>query len=221
VEEHFYLLLPAILLLARRSRVIVLSSMATLIICWRGHAVTHGMADGFRTDQRLDALLVPAILAILLSTSVRDAVRPYLQPLWVAPWCVLLVLFSWYAPFGETVFKPLYLSALVASTMLHPSTLGGQILESHFLRFVGRISYGLYLWQQLFFVEHFEPATRPLSILQVFPFNWISLFGVAIVSYYLLERPLLEIGHRVASPFRAGDDTVRLRGLQAAQTEEA
>jgi len=55
----------------------------------------------------------------------------------------------------------------------------------------------------------------------VFPFNWISLFGVAIVSYHLLERPLLEIGHRVASPFRAGDDTVRLRGLQAAQTEEA
>ena len=59
-----------------------------------------------------------------------------------------------------------------------------RFLNSQFLNFVGSISYGLYLWQQLF-------AMRPGFWFNTFPVNIIGIFACAIFSYYLIERPFL------------------------------
>ena len=40
---------------------------------------------------------------------------------------------------------------VVVSTMLHPKAIIGRILQLPWLRFIGRISYSIYLWQMLFF----------------------------------------------------------------------
>lgn len=55
------------------------------------------------------------------------------------------------------------------------------LLESAPLRWMGRISYGLYLWQQLFLVPQ-AGAFLPRVALT---------FAAAAASYYLMERPLL------------------------------
>lgn len=199
IEEHFYFLLPTILL--SRRRVTILISLAGIIIGWRAYVMTHGVRDLFRTDQRLDALLIPAAFAIILSTPARDFLKPYLRPVLVAPWALLLAILSTRCLLAATVFDPIYASALVASTMLHPGTWTGKILESEALRYIGRISYGLYLWQQLFFVGHFESGSRPLGWLQAFPLNWICLAGIVITSYHFLEKPLIKLGHDLASQF--------------------
>jgi len=78
------------------------------------------------------------------------------------------------------------------------------------MRWVGRVSYSIYLWQQLFLVPNTEQ--RPLHVLQAFPFNLIAVFACATLSYYLLERRMIGLGHRWSSGGEAkAFDQVRAR----------
>src|SRR5262249_33849064 len=52
--------------------------------------------------------------------------------------------------------------------------------------FVGKLSYSIYLWQQIFF----SPYVGKLS---VFPFNIVFIFIAAFLSYNLIEKPFLRI----------------------------
>jgi peptidoglycan/LPS O-acetylase OafA/YrhL len=51
---------------------------------------------------------------------------------------------------------------------------------------IGILSYSLYLWQELFFVPS-------LGILSVFPINFLCMFIVAALSYWLIEKPFLRL----------------------------
>lgn len=50
----------------------------------------------------------------------------------------------------------------VVATMLHPASLTTRLLELPPLRFVGRLSYSIYLWHVLFFFLASEEVTSPL-----------------------------------------------------------
>lgn len=71
---------------------------------------------------------------------------------------------------------------------------------------LGLVSYGLYLWQQLFLgSEERYVAGTPLAAWPLFPV-------IAIVSYRWMERPLMRIGHRIAAslgPAKAAAPTMR------------
>lgn len=70
VEEHFYLLLPGLLVFVpKRWRVVSLVSVAAAVEIWRAYRQqTHGwFALVHHTDTRLDALLIPALCAVLMS----------------------------------------------------------------------------------------------------------------------------------------------------------
>ena len=98
------------------------------------------------------------------------------------------------------------LAMLVAGTVLHPAGIVGRILENPAMKWVGRLSYSLYLWQQLFLV----PGARwPLSILQRTPWNLIPVFVLAAASYELVERPMIRRGHRLAPPPTPGRKDLR------------
>jgi peptidoglycan/LPS O-acetylase OafA/YrhL len=92
---------------------------------------------------------------------------------------------------------------MVASTMIHPYSLACRVLELPPFRFIGRLSYGIYLWQQIFL---FRPASThwPFAVLQTFPYNYIALLVCATTSYYLFEKPLIKVGHRLAPPATPG-----------------
>jgi peptidoglycan/LPS O-acetylase OafA/YrhL len=63
------------------------------------------------------------------------------------------------------------------------------LLNSRPLNFMGKISYGLYLWQQIF-------VMGPKFWFNHFPLNLIGLFATAIFSYYIVERPFLRLKER-------------------------
>ncbi|HEX3720918.1 MAG TPA: acyltransferase [Verrucomicrobiae bacterium] len=72
---------------------------------------------------------------------------------------------------------------------------------------VGILSYSLYLWQELFFVPS-------LGILSVFPINFLCMFIVAALSYWLIEKPFLRF-RPGAEPRRqltpvVGNNSIRL-----------
>ena len=67
------------------------------------------------------------------------------------------------------------------------------------MRYIGRISYSLYIWQQPFF-NHFDPA-GPRSLRSHPLLCGCMAFVCAVASYHLLEQPFIRLGHRIAKRF--------------------
>ena len=76
----------------------------------------------------------------------------------------------------------------IAGLLLHVVQRPFWILNVRPVTWLGQLSYGLYLWQQLFaFGEHPRPWYFPLLAV-----------GVAAASYYLLEQPMIRLRERSA-----------------------
>jgi peptidoglycan/LPS O-acetylase OafA/YrhL len=93
------------------------------------------------------------------------------------------------------------LTVIVVATVLHPTTWIGWILEHPGIRWIGRLSYSLYLWQEFFALPQ---AKYPISLAQSFPLNLALLFATASLSYRFIERPMIRLGHRLAPPQTPG-----------------
>lgn len=212
VEEHFYLLWPALLVFwgpARaRPRVVL---FALVIAAWRVIEFRHRFIEqalpgaGFymRTDTRLDALLWGCWAALLLREPVwRDRLTKWLRPhLWMLL-VVVLVANLVFTPPLAMLWQAALIPFLLAGTVLHPESPASRLLETAPLRWIGRISYSLYLWQQLFLVPLARRAE--LGALHELPFNICAAFACAALSYYVIERPAIRLGHRLAPPTTEG-----------------
>ena len=86
----------------------------------------------------------------------------------------------------------------ILGTTLRPQSWFSRLLENPILRYLGRLSYSLYLWQQLFLISHFGADSARLGLLQSRPLNWLMTFVCALLSYYLIERPMIRFGHSLA-----------------------
>jgi peptidoglycan/LPS O-acetylase OafA/YrhL len=202
VEEHFYFLLPSLLVFApKKWRVPLLLILALAISL---HRIAPNSWLSFHTDMRLDALLVPAALAVLLRSPLltnprnRERLTQILR-LWPLLVLALLIPVTYDLIPRTTGFLIAWLMPLIIlGTMLRPQSWFSYLLENPILRYVGRISYSLYLWQQLFLISHFGADTARLGVLQSSPLNWLMTFACALTSCYLIERPMIRLGHRLA-----------------------
>jgi peptidoglycan/LPS O-acetylase OafA/YrhL len=155
-------------------------------------------------------LLLPAACAVLLRRAeITSWAVKYLHP-WVAIALSLPLLAFTQDGNPLSALAPLL---LISGTVLHPDSWTGRLLETAFMRFVGKISFGLYLWQQLFFTTRFLGASfRPFGLLNAAPWNLLATFAIATASYYLLERPCMRLGHRLARPATAGRTELQSQG---------
>jgi peptidoglycan/LPS O-acetylase OafA/YrhL len=203
VEEHFYLLLPTLLVVTpKKWRAGALLTLAAAVAL---HRITPNSASSFHTDLRLDALLVPAALAILLRSPNplhRHRITQIARLALILAAVLYLFITSNFAPRTTGLIVAWLTPFLILGTVLrspvHPQNWFSRLLESPPLRYLGRISYSLYLWQQLFLITHFGADTARLGPLQAFPLNWIMTFACALLSFYLIERPLIRLSHRLA-----------------------
>lgn len=219
VEEHFYLLLPALLVfLPKRWRIPALSAMTVLIIGNRAIQLTHRPYQliGFHTDVRLDSLLIPALVAVVMrDTHERLPLYRFLRwwPVLTVPIVGLIVVDS--GSIWQTTLIAALMPLLIMGSVLHSKNVLGRFLEWTPLRYIGRISYSLYLWQMLFFTGHFY-AQAPLGILNRAPWNYLAVLAVAIGSYHLVELPVMRIGHRFAPSTTPGRLDLKQRPTPAA-----
>lgn len=202
MEEHFYFVLPGLLLAFKRTRLWVIAGLTVAVAIWRSivaHAMHLNYQMGFRTDTHVDALLMPALIAVALYPLTRNRSATRYIPSWSFPILVAMeiTLLVTTIPFFSTL-QAIVIPLLILSTVLHACTIQGRLLEMKPLRWIGRISYSLYLWQQLFFGNNFVSSPPALAVLRETPINLVALIGCATFSYYLVEKPFVALGHKLA-----------------------
>ena len=203
VEEQFYIFLPTFLVLCKRYRLAALAGLFVAANIWRViYLSTPRPAYIF---QRTDLVCAPILLGCVFALALA---RPRLRALTQAcllPWVALSYAVLIFVVTGlhhsrvDYVLTVLMYPLLITATTLHPASWTTRFLELAPLRYVGRISYSLYLWQELFF-NPFSPAP-PHTFRSHLLLCWIGTFGCAIASYYLIERPMVRHGHRIAKRF--------------------
>jgi peptidoglycan/LPS O-acetylase OafA/YrhL len=193
MEEQFYLLWPSAFMFwkGRAKRGLLIMMAVTAV--WRFIALrlfpVPGVADSQRTDIRLDAFLVPCFLALwLLTPDNRTKLTRWLTPGTTAL-CALVSVACYFGPKDvRYALISLSLPFVVLSTVLHPEWLFSRLLEASWIRWIGRVSYGLYLWQELFLLETQWPLAWKLA----------ALFLTTAASHYILEKPLMRLGRSIA-----------------------
>ncbi|HEY1945691.1 MAG TPA: acyltransferase [Bryobacteraceae bacterium] len=206
VEEHFYMLWPlTMLLLGPGLRRIGLAALvlALVVFVWRcldahfGWFVPFATSVDSKTDTRMDALLWGCLAAIVYPhLHPRVRALPFARNLWVPIAAVLaVVLILKHVP-GGSLIQAILFPVLIMSTAISPDSMLGRLLEFRFLKWIGRLSYSIYIWQQLLLIPVDLPNS-PLRALQHFPANIATIFLVAAASYYLVEKPMIEVGRRL------------------------
>lgn len=203
VEEHFYFLLPAIVFFTRkRHRIKIMSALIAIEASYVVWQLSRRPWENiqFHSDVRMDSLLIPALFAILIQFPVCARWIEKVGRFWLGIAVALMGIVAW-MPFNAThvLGLSILMPIMLLSTVQHPESLLGRFLELPPLRFVGRISYSLYLWQELFFTAHYGADSTTLGPLQRWPPNLVITFACALASYYLLEQPAIRLGHRLAS----------------------
>ena len=207
VEEHFYLLFPGFLVLCRRYRLTLASAMVVALEFWALFVLhtpalrKYAMVIYLRTDMVAGGILLGCVFALALRRPrVLEIAKSYLYP-WVAVLYTAIVfarLELHHSRSDHALIITVY-PVLITATMLHPGSLTSRILELPPLKFIGKISYSLYLWQELFF--RYDQVPAPGSF-RSHPFLcWCATFACAIASYYLIETPLIRRGHRIAKRY--------------------
>jgi len=207
VEEHFYMILPLLMACfgVRSLRGVCLGVAAGTLV-WRlantAHPIWTGPADLFRTDYRIDALFDGVLAAIALR---QPWSRRFLEALRPAPLYGVALAGIGISRLVSSVNVSRSLVAasiplLLLGGVLFPATPLARVLELRWMRFGGRISYSLYIWQGLY-------TNNGLGLLgpeRMWVLNVAALLGTALMSYFLLERPLIRVGHRLSRPASRG-----------------
>lgn len=216
IEEQFYLLWPFLFLMLRgnlRRMTIFLAGLIGAV--WIHRAI---LCYGFNIDQayiyaafdtRLDELMVGCLLAVLLKRGSLARVWQAISSNVLLPFATIAALaISIYAGeayidryrdvFGFAI-EPLLFAILIVQMIALNSTRTWGWTEWQAIKFLGRISYSLYLYQQLTLhaVRHALEA-YPV-IVQLFAAISVTIV-LATISHYLIERPFLKL--KSSSPRR-------------------
>ncbi len=215
VEEQYYLIWPLVALFVVRRWGIGKLAVTAAVGAAASAVLMLAMAStGFSldrlyygTDTRVQALLVGSFLGAVGSHAgenfaiipARWARIPHSRYLWVVPGIVgsVFLLWAWHALSGQDPFLYhggfLLVSVAAAGVIVTCVTMPGSALPRALsvgpLVFVGRISYGLYLyhWPLFLVIDHAHTGLLGLPLLAV---RLVTTFAVATVSWYLVEEPI-------------------------------
>jgi peptidoglycan/LPS O-acetylase OafA/YrhL len=211
VEEHFYLIWPAALVALGSARARRLTPwLAIAVTIWRvvdfswfnGQIWPGVLSDNIyaRTDTCFDCLLWGCWIALIACVPVyKERLARRLSASVIAGLMIVLIACVTLNPPLRLAWQRFLVPVILVGTVFNPKLLFSRILEASPIRWIGRISYSLYLWQQLFLVKCEVPRPLPFGRLQEWPLNIVAVLVCAAASYYLLERPLIAIGHSFAA----------------------
>lgn len=221
VEEQFYIVWPLLLLILLKLKNktvtvavlcgLIAASILTNILLWNANAPHLRMYFG--SDTRAHQLLIGCTAALLFAWGAIRPTQRLRLPLHVASAIGALgILFAFYFARHNTAFvynggfalAALATTLLILDVLLFPSLLS-RAMEFRPLVWIGRISYGLYLWHYPIFEASrrlLEGRTSPVVYQLV---GLILTFLVAAASFYFLEQPFLRMRRRFDGEKKSGD----------------
>ena len=203
IEEQFYLVWPALLLLLWRFAPRVLGQAAPLLallavggMLWMDWATAMygGPRAYFAPDTHAHGLLAGCALAFWFSYREQSARRPRLLP-WLAPVAlvVLLLTMRWHNASEQslafltgigTVCSAVMIAHVLTSSKRNPFR---RLLESAPLQWAGSRSYGIYLWHYVFMNGWWWPQGNGVLVALA---KFAASFLAAELSWRLIETPV-------------------------------
>jgi peptidoglycan/LPS O-acetylase OafA/YrhL len=194
LEEQFYLLWPTcIALFSRQTNVKIAGAILFLSPISRVVTYFSWPTMRFHMDMmlhtHLDTIMTGALLALAIDLKLWEKARRLaLYP--IAPVAALLFLtcvdtpanLRWRGTYLMTIgfsLENVAIAVILLYVVFRHESWIGKFLNLAPLRHFGMISYGIYLWQQLFTGEHTF----------LFPLNIVFIVACAELSYVLIERP--------------------------------
>jgi len=209
IEEQFYLLWPLALLLllqgGRKRAIAGLLAAITLVLTWRSFLyleVNIGSAYVYNAfDTRFDNLAVGCLLALAVDQRWFRTSEALLTRSSALPIVTLVLLLlsrsltspSYHYSLGYTVDACLVAIFILQMLAFHQTTLW-RWLEWPIIKYLGVISYPLYLWHAwgLSIGHHVQAA----GIAGEFAVGVMVTIGLASASYHFVERPFLLLKQR-------------------------
>ena len=202
LEEQFYFFWPNVYKRLKFSNLLLPTLCITFgIALWRGVSLTFGLVPDkigryyMRPYFRFDSILIGCCLALALAKGGRFLQLARKISGVVPAGLLWMALVSW-TVWGQSICNPLYLTlqmiliaVLLAQLVLTDRGFTFQLFSNPVSRYLGRISFSLYLWQELFLVLE-SPSW---GVLRRFPVNVICSIVVAAASYQFIEKPVLDL----------------------------
>ena len=221
VEEHFYLIWPWVFLLfcARRPRVLLLLLIVFILTSLPLHAALavsdlgRGYFVGRWTFTAGSSIAAGCLLALLLnSEQYKKRAASFLASrtaLFSAGLIFTLPAFaygrSWmFDAVVSGYFRCAGITLAIGWLVFNQASMASKVLEQPVLRYLGTISYGIYMYQGLFL------ATGPNRVPDVFwppsqKYGFWLLLVAAPLSYHFFELPFLRLKDRLSARFFSRD----------------
>jgi peptidoglycan/LPS O-acetylase OafA/YrhL len=201
IQEQFYLLWPVILIVFGLRNALRFA-IGCMLLCPLLRVATYAFVPSLRdfvtilTPTRVDVLMYGCALALLLAQQ-NNTLIPFLMKRAnaVLATAFFLIVIGTIAEFRLLSLYKLTVgysivgiatAALIVHLVTIPQSFVARALSIAPMLWIGRISYSLYIWQQLFLTRLNTTFVGHL------PINLIAVFLVASASYYLVELPFLK-----------------------------
>lgn len=207
IEEQFYLIWPLITAAAVTFLTVRAARRALLALCLAGTAASALTAAilyrpddvsraYFGTDTRAQALLIGAALAVWLTRDERAA-TPGRVPAVAALGAVAGIAWLWTHAAGASAWlyhggltlAAVSVAVILAYVVQSPQSLPARVLAVAPAVWVGRISYGLYLWHWPLYA-YLSADRTGLTGAGLLGARLAATFAAATVSYYIVELPI-------------------------------
>jgi peptidoglycan/LPS O-acetylase OafA/YrhL len=207
-EEQFYLLWPAFIAKARRGKFLLYASGILLLIATIGRQILLGDAQARHSEvaiftntvTRLDPLAIGIAAAVFLRRRQLHLGRTT-RLVFLAAGFALCISAGHFYHLTRSFMLIGYPAAAIGSLLVFLSTLGSTVAP-RWLRYLGKISYGLYVFHDLALYLSLKVFGGFVHNLRAFVAYWclaLSLtLGMAALSYRFFESPFLRLKERYA-----------------------
>ena len=215
VEEQFYLFFPLLIIRLDLNKLFILTTSALSLVLLFSLLGVHHVTDDIPVLRAIShvmmyvfwqgpfAILIGCLFSILAFKGLIPAQAT--RNSWLAA-VFLLVLailirspsFRLYSPYLSEFIADM-LIALVIMLSIRSTSLFTHLLSSRFFKLMGRLSYSIYIWQQLFIWMpiHLPPnlwgLNRDTRFLVTDMLRLAGILSLSALSYYLFEKKFLRL----------------------------